>query len=209
MKAKTSADYQREFRRRLRESGLIKKEVWIHPDNARQLSLIEKQLRFSANIQQAKGEQLMTDTKQWTNDDLFNALQAEPMIAQGLVTIELIEGADPTLYIIMHEYGDLPIYMNVSGEQIIAESILWAASDVDNTEAFNDAVLRTHKYFPLSTISLEHGPDGKDYYMMFGALSSRSLLSNIVLEISALAANVIQAASAYEEFLNFAQEASI
>ncbi len=208
MKAKTSADYQREFRKRLLESGLIKKEVWIHPDNARQLSLIEKQLRFSANIQQAKGEQLMTDSKQWTNEDLFEALLGDSMAMQGLATVELIEGAEPTLYIVMHEYGDLPIYMNVSGEQIIAESILWSAGDVNDAKAFNDAVLRTHKYFPLSTISLERGPDGSDYYMMFGALSSRSLLSNIVLELSALAGNVIQAASAYEEFLNFAQEVS-
>ena len=45
MKAKTSAHYQREYRRRLREMGLVKKEVWILPENGKWLSKFEKLLR--------------------------------------------------------------------------------------------------------------------------------------------------------------------
>ena len=102
----------------------------------------------------------------------------------------------------MHEYGDLSIYMNVAGDQIIAESVLWPSDDVADLAGFNDAVLRTHKYFPLSTVSLEPGPNGKDYYMMFGALSSSSIISSVVYELEALASNVIQATTAYAEFLH-------
>ena len=48
---------------------------------------------------------------------------------------------------------------------------------------FNDAVLRTHKYFPLSTVSLDNmGSAGQDYYYI-GALSSTSILSNVVLRL--------------------------
>jgi len=67
---------------------------------------------------------------------------------------------------------------------------------------FNDAVLRTHKYFPLSTISLDKLGDDGDYYHMFGALSSSSILHNVVFEIEVLANNVIQATEAYSEFLS-------
>ncbi|KZY77149.1 hypothetical protein A3739_22870 [Oleiphilus sp. HI0067] len=44
--------------------------------------------------------------------------------------------------------------------------------------------------------------DEGDYYHMFGALSSTSLLSNVVFEIEVLASNVIQATEAYSEFLD-------
>jgi hypothetical protein len=41
MQKKSSAHYQREYRNRLREQGLVKKEVWILPENARRLAMFE------------------------------------------------------------------------------------------------------------------------------------------------------------------------
>lgn len=146
----------------------------------------------------------MTDNLQtWTTYTLFEALQTTDLLASGQATVELVDGIEPALHIVMEEYGDLPLFLTVAGEQIIVESTLWPISDVANPTEFNDAVLRTHKYFPLSTISL----DG-DIYHMFGALSSTSILQNIVFEIEVLASNVIQATEAYSEFLNLAIEAS-
>ncbi len=89
------------------------------------------------------------------------------------------------------------------GEQIVVESVLWSVDDVADVAGFNNAVLRTHKYFPLSTISLDTMANGDSVYHMFGALSASSLLSNVVLEIDMLANNVIQATQAYAEFLTF------
>lgn len=218
MKAKTSADYQREFRKRLREKGLVKKEVWILPEHTPRLSIVEKQLRIATDngiqINQAQidlDEDGLLSTQSavlWSNSQLFEALAKEDLFVSEQASIELIEGIEPALYLIMHDYGDLEVFLNVTGEQVIVESILWPKADVVDITAFNDAVLRTHKYFPLSTISLEQGSDGVDYYMMFGALSSASLLSNIVYEIEVLASNVIQAANAYAEFIVPASEAS-
>ena len=108
----------------------------------------------------------------------------------------------------MGEYGDLPVFLTVSGEQIIVESILWSVDEVADVNGFNDAILRTHKYFPLSTISLDQLGQSGDYYHMFGALSSTSILSNVVFEIEVLASNVIQATEAYSEFLKLSVEAS-
>jgi uncharacterized protein YjfI (DUF2170 family) len=43
---------------------------------------------------------------------------------------------------------------------------------------------------------------------MFGALSSSSILDNVVFEIEVLASNVIQATEAYADFLTFQVAAS-
>lgn len=204
MKAKSSAHYQREFRKRMREAGLVKKEVWIRPENHKLLNELEKRLREVIETEQLfmEGSQSMIETiKSWTTTELYKSLKSETPFADKRASIELIEGIEPTLHITMHDYGDLPIYVTVAGEQILAEAILWSADEVSDIAGLNDAVLRTHKYFPLSTISIDNVSPGKDYYHMFGALSSTSILANIIFEIEVLASNVIQATEAYEEFL--------
>ena len=208
MNKKSSAHYQREFRQRLRDQGLVKKEVLIRPENAKRLTVVEKQLRNPSvstwiNVGDVMTNNMSESTGLWTTQTLLKALEAEPLFASGNATVELIEGVEPSVYIEMKEFGDLPVFLTVVGEQIIVEAVLWPQSAVTNVAAFNDAVLRTHKYFPLSTISLDSMQDDEDYYHMFGALSSTSLISNVVFEIEVLATNVIQATEAYGEFLSF------
>ncbi len=213
MSTKSSAHYQREYRKRLREQGLVKKEVWIRPENTRWLSLAEQQLRqvvddSTGSITQMLGESVMTEKiKSWTTGELYEALQKAELFASGRATLELIDGVDQAIHVVMHDYGDLPIFLTVSGEQIIAEAVLWSADEVNDFTGFNEAILKTHKYFPLSTVSLDMMGDGSEYYQMFGALSSSSLLHNVVFEIEVLANNVIQATSAYSEYLKLPIEA--
>jgi uncharacterized protein YjfI (DUF2170 family) len=207
MQKKSSAHYQREYRNRLREQGLVKKEVWILPENARRLAMFELELRVSAKqvvssgLLQAKGESRMTDVvNRWTTASLHDALAKADMFVARRADLELIDGVSPALHIVMYEYGDLPLFLTVSGEQIVVEAMLWSVSEVSNPSLFNETVLRTHKYFPLSNISLDK-MDGDDCYHMFGALSSASSLHDVILEIEMLASNVIQATEAYSEFL--------
>lgn len=215
-KQRSSAHYQREYRRRLREQGLVKREVWIRPENARLLSRLEKQLReeggsikgggvdYKSNI----GVNVMTDNLTvWNTEKLYSALKKTELFVSETGSIELLEGVEPTIHVIMRAYGDLPIFLTVSGEQIIVESVLWSTSEINDVAGFNDAILRTHKYFSLSTISLDVMSDGSSYYHMFGALSSTSILPNIVFEIEVLASNVIQATAAYSGFLKTPIEA--
>lgn len=206
MKAKSSAYYQREFRRRLREQGLVKKEVWIRPENAKALAVMEKQLREVIKTPTRGPITMNNQTHTWTTHRLFEALGETELFTSNQASIELVDGVDPSLYIVMHDFGDLPIFLTVSGDQIIAESVLWPVSEVKNTAEFNEMVLRTHKYYPLSTISLERTPGGQDYYYMFGALSSTSILPNILFEIEMLAANVIQVTEAYDTLLKVSAE---
>ncbi len=207
MQKKSSAHYQREYRNRLREQGLVKKEVWILPENARRLAMFELELRVSAKqvvssgLLPAKGESRMTDVvNRWTTASLYDALTKADMFTTKRADLELIDGVSPALHIVMYEYGDLPLFLTVAGEQIVVEAMLWSVSEVNNPSLFNETVLRTHKYFPLSNISLDK-MDGDDCYHMFGALSSASSLQDVILEIEMLASNVIQATEAYSEFL--------
>lgn len=193
----------------MREQGFVKKEVWIRPENATFLSELEKQLRSEDIDNLRLGGKTMTEANlvHWTTGSLFDALTETKLAVSGHAQMELIEGIDSSIHIVMTEFGDLPMYLTVSGEQIIVEAVLWPTTDVAYQSKFNEIVLKTHKYFPLSTISIDRGVDGAEYYHMFGALSASSSLDDIVFEIEVLAGNVIQATEAFREFLTMEKRA--
>jgi len=99
-----------------------------------------------------------------------------------------------------NEHG-IDAYVSLGGDQIIVESLLFAKSQVSNTAALNDAVLRTHKLFPLTTVGIVNVED-TEYYAAFGALSVNSSEDDIRLEIDFLFQNVEDMLDAYEEFIN-------
>lgn len=204
METKTSAYYQRLYRQRLREQGLVKKEVWILPEHTRKLLDVEKQLRQPSGMPLTvamREKNMATTASLWTTNKLFDALSVIDLFNKdGGASVELVEGTDPSMVIIMHEFGDLPIFLSVVGEQIIVESILWPIDSVQNPQAFNEEILRAHKFFPLSTIGIERLAEN-DFYIMFGALSAESTLSNVTFEIEMLADNVIKATEAFESYL--------
>lgn len=141
----------------------------------------------------------MSDGKVWTARGLYEALTQTEEFVYGDSQIELIDGAEASLHLVMAEYGDLPLFVAVVGEQIVVEALLWPVAHVRDPAAFNEEVLRTHKaFFPLSTIGIETLADGEAVYMMFGSLSATSSLSNVLYEIETLADNVIKATEAYE-----------
>ncbi|MEM8493674.1 MAG: YjfI family protein [Pseudomonadota bacterium] len=197
MNVKTSAHYQREYRRRLREKGLIKKEIWIRPEHADRARAVEKQLRDENGAGAASQR---ASSSPWRTGALYDELANDELVRDGHANIELIEGIDPTLHLILRDYGDLPVFVSVAGDQIIAEAVLWPVTLVRDPVEFNETILRTHKYFPLSTICLGQRMD-QDYYLMFGSLSSESSLKDIVREIEMLASNVIHATEAYVDLL--------
>ncbi|WP_418648726.1 YjfI family protein [Thauera butanivorans] len=209
MERKTSAYYQRLHRARLREQGLVKKELWVLPEHLETLSSIEKSMRqprSAAGLVQPgqEKENTMTEKALWTVTALHDALRSNPLVASGTARLELLDGADPSLLLQMHEYGDLPVFLAGVGEHIVVESLLWPVALVQDVAVFNDQVLRTHKLFPLSSISIETLPDGEEVYIMFGTLSAASGLPDVVLEIETLADNVIRATEAFEPQLRTA-----
>ena len=216
MERRSSAYYQRRHRERLREQGLIKKELWVLSEYADELAAIERRMRQPRDDtpqagragQEKEREQVMSGMSMqssplWTAHALHAALAASDGVRDGAISVELIDGAEPGLYLTMHDYGDLPLFMAVVGRQIVVEAMMWPVSQVRDPARFNEELLRTHRLFPLSTLGIET-IDGEAVYIMFGALSAASSQPDVMFEIETLADNVIRATEAYEWHLQVA-----
>ena len=140
----------------------------------------------------------MSQDENWTTETLCAALAQWEGAAPGDLVVELVEGADPGILIVMTEFGDLPLLMTVSGGQILVDTLLWPVEDVADPAEFNVMILKTHKLLALSTFGIRTGPDGRDFYELFGALSAGSILESVVSEIETLADNAMQVAEAYQ-----------
>lgn len=193
---KTSTEHQRRYRERLREQGLVKKDVWIRPEYAAELAAIEKSMRGTARdaatpVQAEAG---------WTIGTIRQALGETSAVRQGLIDIETIEGAEPSLHLVLHEHGDLSLFVAAVGGQIVVEAYLWPVAMVADPALFNLHVLRTRKLLPLSTIAVEPVA-GVPGYIMFGALDAHSSLASLMFEIETLAENVLGATEAFAGYL--------
>ena len=213
MEEKTSAHYQRLHRQRLRDLGLVKKEVWILPEHSPTLQRLEKQMR----LPKAHTGSLTFDNKEvemekgthsyWNVRSLAADLQASALAQHGKLHVEVLEGADASLLVTLPDFGDLPVHVALSGEQLVVESFLWSASDVTDRAGLNEQILRLQKLFPFSTVALVPLGAAGEGYVMFAALRSSSSSDDIICEILALADNVIQATEALASYLPRAQQA--
>ena len=111
----------------------------------------------------------MSEDRNWTTATLYEALAQSETAGEGEIEVELVEGADPGILITMTEFGDLPLLMSVSGSQILVDTLLWPVDAVNDPAAFNEMIMKTHKLLPLSTFGIRQGPDGREYYEMFGS----------------------------------------
>nr|WP_145144016.1 YjfI family protein [Pseudomonas duriflava] len=199
-KGKTTADYVREMRMRLREAGLVKREFWILPENVNALRGIEKALRQPFLGDKIKLESFMTESTNWSISSLHKALLELDVVERGEIVLSIAEGAVPSIKLTMTDFGDLPIYLAVSGDQILVDATLFEVAKVKDVNEFNSLLLRSRDMFPLSSVGIEP-VDDQEIYCMFGALSAASSLTVIVQEIYTLAENVIRAAEAFEDHI--------
>ena len=196
----SSTAHVRAFRERMREQGLVKKDVWIRPEHAAELTAIEKAMRETRDpaLVAANGDDKGPG---WSLPSIRHALAQTSAVRDGLIELETIEGAEPSLHLVMRDYGELSIFVAVGGEQIIVEAFLWPLAQVRDPAAFNAHVLATHKLLPLSTIAIQ-SIGGVPSYAMFGSLDTHSSLANLIFEIETLAENVIHASDAYAPYLH-------
>ena len=199
MTRKPSSYYQNRYRERLRQKGFVKREVWIPSEQTAALKLCEEALRDgrTPEFNQSRKAPPMTQNPMWTTDSLMRALQESEPARNGEMDVTLIYGTEPGIVLTMNEFGDLPLYMSVAGSQIIVDTLLWPVDEIRDRNALNDQLLRMHKFMPLSTFGITQGPDGRDYYEIFGALSAGSKLESILFEIEMLADNALQSVEAY------------
>ena len=195
--------YQYRYRARLREKGYVKREIWIPPEYPKILKDYETAVRVGILpiVSKSAPESEMSKDGNWTTQTLHRALAESEAADEDVIKVELVAGIDPGILVTMAEFGDLPLLMSVSGSQILVETLLWPVDEVRDAAAFNDLILKTHKLLPLSAFGIRQGPDGRNYYEMFGSLSAGSILESVLFEIETLADNAMQAAEAYQSDL--------
>lgn len=199
---KPSSFYMKQMRAGLSAAGYVKHETWVLPENRSVLKELEKKLRQPLMAGSPVLENNMIAGENWSIDRLFSALQALDEVTSREITLTLMQGSEQSIKLQMNEYGGLPIYIAVVGEQIIVDTVLVDLESINDVVRFNDAVLRSREMFPLSSIGIESMPNGQTVYNMFGALSSGSNLTNVVTEVRTLVDNVQRATEAFESFFN-------
>ncbi|PJK14345.1 hypothetical protein CO613_06450 [Lysobacteraceae bacterium NML07-0707] len=188
--------HQRAYRERMRSAGLVKKDVWILPEYTAELAAIEKSMRSPGRTSSRTGQADAALTLAGIHEMLGHTRAAR----EGLMGVEWLEGADPSLHLTMHEYGGLSVFIAKSGEHLIIEAWLWPLDAVADSARFNTHVLSTHKLLPLSTVGIDVVA-GVPGYIMFGTLDARSRFENLLFELETLADNVINASEAWLEYL--------
>ena len=97
-----------------------------------------------------------------------------------------VTNSENALIIKMNDYGDLQINILFTSRQMIIET-------------FNTFLLRNQKMMPLSSVGIS-SVQQEEYYIVFGALSLKSSLEDILLEITSLVDNALDLAEITEEY---------
>ena len=131
----------------------------------------------------------------WTTAELCTQMQGSALAENAQITLP--DSLDPAIEVVLSEFGDLPVQITVSGEQILVSAPLWEVSALKDVHSFNHMALKLNPVNPLSNIGLIDLPDGRELYVMFGELSASSDLRHILEEIDVLADNTIAAAELF------------
>lgn len=108
--------------------------------------------------------------------------------------------ADGNCISISNDEG-LDAFLYAGDTQIVVETVLFPASIVNDVNALNAHVLRSHRIVPLTTIGISQ-VNGDDYYVAFGAMSIDSKDDVLIEEVETLFNNVPEFIEMYSEHLS-------
>jgi uncharacterized protein YjfI (DUF2170 family) len=203
-----AAERTRQWRDERRRLGLVKLELWVPPSakadiQAAANAIVKASSRGPTLIKNPFPPQGLSHMDQvidtdWSVTTLAEALQESRLIRDGEMTARIVQGAEPVLQITMHEFGDLPIFLNVGADQIVVSVLLWPVDEQSDRAAFNEFLLKAQKLVPLSNFGITT-VGGRDYYELFGELACKTTLQTVLIELRMLADNAIRAASDLRE----------
>jgi uncharacterized protein YjfI (DUF2170 family) len=199
-----AAERTRAWREARRNAGFVKIEVWApaacKPDILSAVqSIVVESVRgptLKTNPNPPKGVRHMDsviDTA-WTIHTLRDALVESALVREDEMTVTVVEGVEPVLQVVMHEFGDLPVYVSGGALQLVVSTLLWPCDEQNHRAAFNEFLLKAQKIVPLSNFGITT-VDGRDYYELMGEISSKTTLQTLIIELRTLADNAIAAAS--------------
>ncbi|MEP3276545.1 MAG: DUF2170 family protein [Stappiaceae bacterium] len=131
----------------------------------------------------------------WTVDSLKQALETSEHLLPGEMSCEIKAGANNVLEVNVEAAGNIRLFVAVNGEQIITTTVLWPRDEQDDPASFEAMMLRTHKnLLPLCALSIDQVGD-REYYELFGAMSSHSVLPSVITEFRTIANSALELAS--------------
>ncbi|ENR6113794.1 DUF2170 family protein [Salmonella enterica] len=123
----------------------------------------------------------------WTPRTLADALN-------NIAELDIdIENNESSLIIKMNDYGDLPLAVLFTSQQIVIETYICPVNTIRDTAEFNLFLLRNQKVLPLPSVGITQVKQ-EEYYVAFGALSLNSSLADVTLEITTLVENALDIA---------------
>jgi uncharacterized protein len=190
-----SAERQKRSREKKRSQGYVSMHVWVPPWGRKAVRDLEAQLCSYSTNSEKKESQLMSKI---TTDDLMVQLSATEEARNGEITIIKLEGDTPIIQAIIQDVDEFPIMVSVGDEQILAIATLWGSDEVmdGKVNELNALLMRANLSVPLSSFSIMG-----ERYVLFGALSVNSDITEIVEEITSLANNTVEAVEFCKEYL--------
>ncbi|MBT4989292.1 MAG: DUF2170 family protein [Rickettsiales bacterium] len=109
-----------------------------------------------------------------------------------------IPGEVEVLQIVIEDREELPIFISTSDEQILCISYLFTESEIQDgvLDKVNNEMLLANTSMPLSSYAKIN-----DQYVLYGAMSVNSDISDITHEIQALSDNTIDAIETMQNYL--------
>ncbi|HED34238.1 MAG TPA: DUF2170 family protein [Gammaproteobacteria bacterium] len=143
-------------------------------------------LNIGGNMSNVKLEELMKELGQNQLSDGTN------------LSIEMFDGENSVALVKVEDIDEFPIYLTVDEGQILCISYLFDEAQVDPSKRgeLAEAMLSMNVSIPLSAFS-KIGSQ----YIMFGALSPRSSIDELLHEIELLSDNVLEAVEAVSDYL--------
>ncbi|WP_266170915.1 YjfI family protein [Dyella subtropica] len=178
----------------MREQGLVPEQVYIRKEHKEALARIEQMLRMPVLPPYVYLMDNDAMSQNWTTQSLFEALKESDYCKEGLASVAMHHGSEQTIHIEAHDHHDLQMQMLASGSEVHVSTVLCRADQVKDRATFNEACLRLNTIYPLSNLGLSR-ISGEDAYIMFGQLSARAPLANVIEEIHTLGHNALQAAN--------------
>jgi len=107
-------------------------------------------------------------------------------------------GEISVLQIIVEGFDELPIFVTATDEQILCVTNLFTQDEIkpELTQELHHTMLRLSINIPLSSLGLID-----DQYVLFGAMSTKTLLENVAHELVTQSENAFESLEALEEFL--------
>lgn len=192
-----NAQAQQAFRARMRQEGLVPVQVYVLPMHKPTLRAVELAARHPVlpdSLIHLTQEHLAAMTIAWTPEHLRLALLDHLDTAKWSPRLDAPQAP---LLVSLPEYGDLPVMVAISGNQILVSADLFPVDAVKDRAAANDLALRLGLHSSLSAIGIQRHGD-QDVYIAYGQLSALSSYDAIREEIDLLGHNTLEFAHAFK-----------